>query len=101
VQPVDRLGGVVVEAEAVELARGPGRRGRSATATERYWSEPITTGRVVVDRLDVGDQAPLAIGMPAIDVEPGISLPIDHMITAGLLRAAVTISWIVGGCGWR
>ena len=30
--------------------------------------------------------------MPAAEVEPGISFPIDHMITDGLLREARTIS---------
>ncbi len=59
--------------------------------TLRYLSEPITTGRVVsMDLMSAISR--LAIGMPAVEVESGISFPIDHMITAGLFLAALTIS---------
>jgi hypothetical protein len=56
-------------------------------------SEPITSGRVVdPQRLASSAMIRSAIARPAVEVESGISLPIDHMTTAGELRAARTIS---------
>ena len=57
----------------------------------RYLSEPIVTGRVVSTERTASMRR-RAIGMPTSEVESGISLPIDHMITDGELRAARTIS---------
>jgi hypothetical protein len=55
-------------------------------------SDPITIGRVVsIDLMSAISR--LAIGSPTdTDVESGISLPIDHRITAGEFLAASTIS---------
>lgn len=57
----------------------------------RYLSDPMTRGRVSSAAL----MAPMirsAMASPAVEVESGTSLPMDHRTTAGELRAARTIS---------
>ena len=63
-----------------------------AAGTPRYLSEPITIGRVV-SMARTSSMSRWAIGTPtAAFVESGISLPIDHITTAGEFFAACTIS---------
>ncbi len=57
----------------------------------RYLSEPMTSGRVA-SAARIASMIRSAMASPAVEVESGTSLPIDHMTTAGELRAASTIS---------
>ena len=59
--------------------------------TLRYRSEPATIGRVVsIERMS--EISRCSIGSAWGEVQSGISLPIDHMITAGEFLASLTIS---------
>ena len=67
--------------------------------TLRYWSEPITTGRLVsIDLMSA--TSCLAIPGPRDDPVSGVSLPIDHSTTAGEFFAALTISLMSESPHW-
>ncbi len=57
----------------------------------RYLSEPMTSGRVS-SAARMASMTRSAMASPAAEVESGTSLPMDHITTAGELRAASTIS---------
>ncbi|EXU64338.1 hypothetical protein Z951_31505 [Streptomyces sp. PRh5] len=65
--------------------------GEPSAGSARYLSEPITTG-LVPSAARTASMSRWAIPRPGALVESGISLPMDHMTTAGELRAARTIS---------
>src|SRR3954449_5433886 len=65
--------------------------GDPGAGTERYLSDPMTTGLVgSTERTSAISRR--AIGTPEALVELGISFPIDHMITEGEFFDSFTIS---------